>query len=166
MTPRKTFFAVCLIVSVICLATGYGFVGQWIGVVIAIAMGPAWLFAQKYPTSGLPFICLFASVCLAVTGKLTGSSSLLMICGSGFALAIWDLLLLDDALRNSSCGEQTRQYENKHLQSLVLALGSGLLAALFGRFLHLQIPFIILMFFIALVIFGLDRVWGYIKKTG
>jgi len=88
-----------------------------------------------------------------------------MICGSGFALATWDLSLLDGALRGSSSGEQTHQYENNHLQSLGLALGLGLLVVFFGRLLRLQIPFIVLLLSVALVIFGLDRVWGYIKKT-
>ena len=162
---RKIFFAVCLIISALCLAAGYGFSGQWVGVVISIITGPAWLFARKYPTSVFPIICLSGTTGLAVTGILSGCPPLLMICGSGFALATWDILLLDGTLRGSSSGEQTRQYENKHLQSLGLALGSGLLAVFLGHLLRLQIPFVVLLLFVALVIFGLDRVWGYIKKT-
>ena len=143
---------------------GMGLSGQWIGAVIAITTGLAWLPARKYPASGLPFICLVVSVCLAVIGRLTGSPPLLMICGSGFALAVWDLIFLDGALGTNSFGEHTRQYESKHLQSLALALGSGLLVALVGRLLNFQIPFIVMMLFVALVIFGLERIWGAIKK--
>ena len=164
MALRKTLFVICLVVSMLCLAVGYGIAGQWIGAVIAIITGLAWLLARRYPTSWLPLMCLSASICLAVVGRLTGSPPLLMICGSGFALAVWDLLFLDDALGSNSSGEQTRQYESKHLQSLALALGSGLLVAFLGRLLNLQIPFVLLMLFIALVIFGLDRIWGHIKK--
>ena len=131
---------------------------------IAIITGLAWLPARKYPDSGLPFICLVASVCLAVAGQLIGSPPLLMICGSGFALAVWDLVFLNDALGRNSSGVQTRQYEGKHLQSLALALGSGLLVAFVGRLLNFQIPFIVMMLFVALVIFGLERIWGAIKK--
>jgi hypothetical protein len=163
---RKIFLAVCLIVSVLCLAAGYGLSGQWVGVVISLIMGPAWLFARKYPISILPLICLLISVCLAVVGKLNGVPSFLMICSSGFSLATWDLLLLDGALGNSSSGEQTRQYEIKHLQSLGLALVSGLAVIFLGHSLRLQIPFVVLLLSVALVIFGLDRVWDYIKKTG
>lgn len=166
MALRKIFFVVCLIVSMLCLAAGFGITGQWIGAVIAIITGTAWLLARKYPDSGLPFICLLISVCLAVIGSLYGSPPLLMICGSGFALAVWDLLFLDYALRSNSSEKKTRQYENKHLQSLALALGSGLLIVFFGRLLHLQLPFLMLVLFVALVLFGLDRVWGNIKKTG
>ncbi|MBI5953519.1 MAG: hypothetical protein HY865_17835 [Chloroflexi bacterium] len=163
---RKIFFAVCLIALVLCLGAGYELSGQWIGVVISLVTGPAWLFARKYSTSILPLTCLLISVCLAVVGKINGGSSFLMICGSGFALATWDLLLLDGALTNNSSGEQTRQFEIRHLQSLGAALGSGLVVISLGYLIRLQIPFVVLLLSIALVIFGLDRVWGYIKKTG
>ena len=163
MALRKKFFVICLVASVFCLVAGYVVVGKWIGAVLATITGLAWLLARKYPASWLPFICLLASVCLAVVGMLIGSPPLLMIFGSGVALAVWDLLLLDNALRSSS-GAQTRQYENKHLQSLALALGSGLLVVFLGRLLHLQIPFVASILFVALTIFGLDRVLGYIKN--
>jgi hypothetical protein len=165
MALRKTFFVVCLVASVLCLAAGYGFVGQWLGAVMAVITGLAWLLARKYPTSGLPLICLLVSICLAVAGRLTGSPPGLMICGSGVALAVWDLLCLDVALGSSSSGEQTRHYENKHLQSLALALGCGLLGVFLGRLLHLQVSFFVLVFFVVLAVFGLDRAWGYIKKV-
>jgi hypothetical protein len=164
MIPRKTFFFVCLVVSTLCLAAGFTLAGQWLGVLFAILTGPAWWLARKYPVSWLPLICLFGSVCLAATGLLIGSSPLLMICGSGAALAVWDLLFLEAALGSNPSEGQTRQYENKHLQSLALALGFGLSVAILGRLLDLQIPFVLLMFFIAVALFGLDRVWGAIKK--
>ena len=164
MTIRKTFFVVCLVVSMLCLTAGYGFAGQWIGAAIAFTSGPAWLLARKYPVSWIPHICLITSVGLAVTGQLTGTPPLLMICGSGFALAAWDLILLDGALGMNSSGEQSRRYEIKHIQSLALALGAGLLAAFLGGMLNLQIPFVAMMLFVALVIYGLDRVWGTLKK--
>src|SRR5215212_9721289 len=62
--------------------------------------------------------------------------------------------------------EGTRHYEKKHFQSLALALGLGLLGTLFGGFLKIQIPFIVLMVCITFLLFALDRVLGYIKNTG
>jgi len=93
---RKIFFVICLCVSVLCLTTGYGITGNWIGVAIALATGFVWLFARKYPSSGLPFVCLAGSVCLAVVGRLAGSPPLLMICGSGFALCVMDIIFLEE----------------------------------------------------------------------
>ena len=165
MALRKLCFAVCLAVSALCLAAGYGIAGQWFGTALAIMTGLAWLPARKYPASGLPLACLLVSIGLAVVGRLTGAPPVLMICGSGIALAVWDLLLLDVALGSASLGEQTRRYETGHLRSLALALGSGLLAVFLGRWLQLQIPFFITVFLVVLVVFGLDRAWGYVKKT-
>lgn len=166
MALRKTFLVVCLIVSTFCLAAGYGFAGQWLGVVLAIISGLAWLPARKYPALRLPHLCLFASVGLAVSGQLSGAPPFLMLCGSGFALAVWDLIFLDSALGTNSSGEQTRRYENKHLHALALSLGSGLLLAFLGGLLNLQLPFVAMMLLVALVIFGFERIWGTIKRRG
>ena len=164
MALRKTFFAFCVVVSALCLTAGYAIAGHWFGMVMSIITGLAWLLARKYPASWLPPICLLGSVCLAVAGRLTGSPPLLTICGSGIALAVWDLLLLDAALGSNISEEQTHHYENKHLQSLVLALGSGLFVAFLGRLLTLQTPFVLLVLFVALAVFSLDRALGHIQK--
>jgi hypothetical protein len=153
-------------ISVGCLTAGFWITGKWIGALVAILIGPAWLFARKNMDPWLPFICLLASVGLAVAGRLFGAPYLLMILGSALALAVWDLIYLDTALGKNSCGAQTRRYENKHVQSLVLALGFGLFVALLGRFINIRIPFIVLMLLISFTLFALDRVWGYIKRTG
>ena len=91
---------------------------------------------------------------------------MLMIYGSGFALAVWDLLLLDCALGKNPAEEKTHRYEQNHIQSLATATVSGLVLVFAGRFLHLETPFILMLVFIALLLFGLVRVWGYIKKPG
>jgi hypothetical protein len=166
MILRKLLFLVCLIVSVLCLAGGYAFAGHWPGVGLAVLAGPGWLLARKYPAAWLQVICLLASVSLAGAGMLTGSPAVLMMCGSAFALAAWDLLLLDGVLGKDPFGVQVRQYENSHLQTLALALGSGLLAALLGHSLSLQTPFYVLAVLVILMLFGLNRIWGSLKKTG
>ena len=166
MSLRKTLFVICLLLAVLCLAAGYGIAGQWMGALLAILMGPAWLLARKYPGSRLPLVCLLVTVGFAVAGRLIGSPPLLMIFASAAALAVWDLSYLDSELENPSSVEQTRRYETRHLQSLALALGSGLLGTVLGSFLKIQMPFIVWMLFIAFLLFALDRVWGYIKNTG
>lgn len=164
MSPRKTLFVICLILSTLCLAAGYGIARQWTGMIVAILLGPTWWLARKYPGSGLPFVCLSISVGLAVIGRLTGSPPLWMIFGSASALAVWDLLFLDSALGNTAPGAPTRQYENQHLRTLLLALGFALLAVLLGRFVTIQLPFVVLLLSLALLLYALDRVWGTLKK--
>lgn len=153
------------IILVLCLAAGYWIAGKWIGALAAILLYPAWLFARKKTDPWLPFICLLASVGLAAAGRLSGAPYLLMIFGSALALAVWDLTYLDTALGKNSFGAQTRRFENKHVQSLGLALGFGLFVVLLGRFIHVQVPFLVLMLLISFTLFALDRVWGYIKRT-
>ena len=163
MTTQKTLFFICLIISAGCLAGGYGIAGQWLGAVIAILAGFAWLLAPRYPSSWLPHICLSVSVGLSVIGLLTGTLSWLMICGSGFSLAAWDLVFLDAGLKSSSSDEQTRHYENKHLQVLILTLVLGLMIALIGRTINLEIPFMVMLLLATLVIFGFERIWEALK---
>lgn len=138
--------------------------GYPVGAAIAILMAPAWWFAQKDPASSLPTVCLSVSVGLAVVGRLIGCSPALMIFGSAAALAAWDFVFLDSALGNHSSGEATRRYENRHLGSLLMVLGFAILAIVLGRFVTIQLPFIVLLLSLAFILFALDRVWGYIKK--
>lgn len=164
MSLRKIFFVICIVITAFFLATGFGIAGEWILALIAILMAPAWLFARNYADTWLPFICLLTTVGLATVGILIGASSLWMFLSSGFSLAAWDLLLFSAALENNPSGEQNRLYEIKHIQSLVLALGFGLLLLFLGRLFTLQTPFALLILFIASVLFGLDRTLGDIKK--
>src|SRR5690242_12926307 len=58
MPLRKTLFIICLILSVLCLAAGYGIAGHWFGAMLAILTGPAWLLVRKYPRPQLPLVSL------------------------------------------------------------------------------------------------------------
>ena len=164
MSRRRTFFVICLLVSAVCLAAGYTSAGRWIGAMLALILAVTWWLARKYPGADLGFICLLGTVCLAVAGQLSGARPVLMICGAGAALAAWDLLGLDESLKGDE--SQNREYESRHLQALAWALGCGLLLALLGRLLKLQVPFIVLALSVGVLLFGLDRVWVHIKKRG
>ena len=164
MSLRKAIFVISLLFSTLCLAAGYGIARHWTGMIVAILLGPTWWLARKHPGSGLPFVCLSISVGLAVIGRLTGSPPSWMILGSATALAAWDLLFLDSALGNTSPGAPTRQYESQHLQALLLALGSALLAILVGRFITIQLPFVVLLLSLAFLLFSLVRIWRILKK--
>jgi hypothetical protein len=164
MSPRKTLFVISLLISTLCLAAGYGIARHWLGLSVALLLGPTWWLARKHPGSGLPLVCLSISVGLAVIGRLTGSPPLWMIFGSAAALAAWDLLLLDSTLGNTTPGVPTRRYEVQHLWALLLALGSALLAIVAGRFVTIQLPFVVLLLSLAFLLFALDRVWRTLKK--
>jgi hypothetical protein len=164
MSLRKTLFVSVLILSTLSLAAGYGIAHQWMGMIAALLLGPVWWFARKHPGPGMPFASLSFAVGLAVIGKLSGSPPVWMIVGSTAALAAWDLLLLDSALGNTVPGVAARQYENRHLWTLLLALGLALLATLLGRSITIQLPFVVLLLSLAFLLFALDRVWNILNK--
>jgi hypothetical protein len=164
MSPRKALFVISLLISTLSLAAGYGIARHWLGLSVALLLAPTWWLARKHPGSGLPLVCLSVAVGLAVIGRLTGSPPLWMISGSAAALAAWDLLLLDSALGKTAPGVPTRQYEGRHLRALLLALGSALLAILVGRFVTIQLPFVVLLLSLAFLLFSLDRIWRILKK--
>lgn len=164
MSPQRIILIICMAASSICIAAGYAFIGQWIGVALTFIAGIIWLYARKYPSSDLPEIGLVLSVGLATAGLLWRSQAVLMLCGSCFALASWDLVSLADELQKSSNEIQTKRFENKRLHSLMLALGGGLAPSLAGRLLHFQINFVVLLIFVGLVILGLDQIWLLIKE--
>jgi hypothetical protein len=88
-----------------------------------------------------------------------------MICGSGIALAVWDLLLLDAAFESNAARVHTRQYEKEHLRSLAFALCTGLFLVFVGRLVTLKIPFVLMVLCVVLVISALDRTFSQIKKS-
>jgi hypothetical protein len=112
-----------------------------------------------------PSVALAASVSIGAAGLLTGAPSFLMILGVALALASWDLVLWDQILTdNSISSTQTMALlEARHYQSLALALVPGLLIALAGPLIHVQLPFMGLVLLVILALFSLDRVWRTLK---
>lgn len=164
MIIRKTSFYICLTTLILCLAAGYALTRKWSGAACVIPLCLFWLLAKKYSITWLAYICLLISIALAVIGQLIGNSVILMILSTGLALAVWDLLLLNNTSVKGPQGIQTHRYESKHLQSLVLAVGSGLTIVLLGRQLHFRLPFILMLLCIALAVFGLNFIWNSFKN--
>jgi hypothetical protein len=119
----------------------------------------AWLFAIKWPFGFLSSLALVFSVSLAAAGLLTGATPLLMMLGAALALAGWDVVLWNRDLASNSTSTPLTLIESKHYQSLAVALGLGLLAAIAGRMFRIQIPFGGMFLLVILAFIGLERVW-------
>jgi len=165
MSVRRSLIFLCPVISAACLATGYAMTGQGVAVVIALLTLPLWLLARQRPATVPPSVALAASVSIGATGLLTGAPSFLMILGATLALASWDLVLWDQTLTdNSISSAQTLAlFETKHYQSLALALAPGLLIAIAGPLIHVQLPFMGLVLLVILALFSLDRVWRTLR---
>jgi hypothetical protein len=171
MNVRRLFFAVSLCLLGLSLVIGYHDIGNTIGLLISGLSVLAWMLCWRFAgrvsvsgfASGLLPTCLFVSVGLAVSGLMLGAPALPMIGAASLSLAVWDLLALDMALSGQSLGEQGRRYEARHLRSLGMALGSGALLIGIARLVSFRVPFVMLLFLVAAVVFALDRLWGAIK---
>jgi hypothetical protein len=146
------------------MVIGYAITRQWIGVVGAGILGFTWWYSWNNPTSWETHICLLATAGLAVVGILLGSPLFLMILGSGLGLAVWDLINLNDSLKNDSPDIHTRHYEIKHLQLLFQIVVTGVVLGLSGHFLRFDTPFILLVAIIVLALFSLNQIWQYFRR--
>jgi hypothetical protein len=132
---------------------------QWAGIVVVLTSLLAWLSGWRWPSVWPPSAALVISISLAAAGLLAGASPLLMLLSITPALAVWDLLPLDQTLSSCSPGKTLDLLEQSHYKSLALALGLGLFAALTSRLIRFQIPFGGIILLAILAFFGLDRVW-------
>ena len=159
MPVRKIIRLVCPIISATCLGVGYATTGPWIASSVLVLALLAWLIAIKWPFGFLSSSALVFSVSLAAAGLLTGAMPLLMILGAALALASWDVVLWNRAFTSNSVSTSLTLIENKHYQSLVVALGLGLLAAVAGRLFRFQISFGWMVVLAILPLFSLERIW-------
>ena len=159
MPLRKVFTVISLILTAVCLIFGTSKIGQGIALAAGLVTLGVWLLAYKWPSTGLPSIALVVSVGLAGTGLCLGASPVLMLASATLALASWDLALLERIPAGSSSFRTISLLEKKHYQSLLLALGVAFPVMIFGRMIHVQIPFGVMILLVALACFSLARVW-------
>jgi hypothetical protein len=155
MTLRKCLKVVCPTACAVCLAAGYVLAGKAAGAAPVALVWLAWLFAARWPTS----LMLAASVGLAAAGLCVGASPHLMLPGATLALASWDIARWDSFIASGLSIDIESRLEQKHYTSLALALVPGLLAAMAGQLIHLQIPFGVVVIVALLALLGIDRIW-------
>ena len=159
MPFRKTLVLIFPLVCLACLGFGYAQARQWLalaGVLLALL---AWLAGAKWPYRWLPLAALLLSLVLSGMGLFIGAPPVLMICSAALALAGWDLLLWEHALPDDLPASMLSRLAYSHYRSLALALVLGLLVALAGRLLRLNLPFGVLIFLVLLSLFSLERLW-------
>ncbi|MCE1252599.1 MAG: hypothetical protein LWX83_03505 [Anaerolineae bacterium] len=163
MSLRKIVFFSSILLSLVSLSLAYYLIGQIIVLIFILLLGAGWLLALKYPSpSGFPPICLTISFILAAAGVLLSAQPFLLIFGAGTALIAWDVVLLAHPANIPA----NPVYEIKHIQTLLVVLAFSLLMVAAGLWLHLQLPFFVLLLISAALFFGLDRMRLVLKKRG
>jgi hypothetical protein len=158
LSPRNSGL-ICILLSGLCLGAGFGASGQWVGLALEGITLAAWLAARGRENAWLGTVALVASSALAAVGLWAGGSPYLMLPGATLALASWDLTLFDHSLADNPPGPVVARLEWKHYQSLALVLGIGLMAAVAGRIILVQLPFVVLLLLVAVLVFCLERAW-------
>ncbi len=141
------------------LVTGFAISGTWTGVAAAVIVAGMWWFAARNTNTWATHFCLLASTGLAAVAIFTGTPGWLMLPVSGMVLVAWDLLLHIFSMRHSPDGIQNQRYTRIHLSSLLVSTVAGTLIALLFRQFQFDIPFILIVVFVILFLFGMDRFW-------
>jgi len=150
---------VCAGIAILSLTGGYGIQG-WPVLPVMLGLAAVWLLARKKAGAWLPSCLLVIYLGLAVYGLQAGYSPLMMILGATAALAWWDLVLLP----SNKAAPLPPDFVNQHLRSLALAAGLGLLLAIAGLQIHLELPFGVILLLAVLIFAALERVVNYFRK--
>ena len=156
MTTLDLARLACPVISAACLAGGLGMAGQGLAAGAALLAGLALLLTRRWPAVWLATGSLVALAALSAAGLLFNAAPILMLAGATAALAGWDLSLAEFARPAES--PRGGLLDQRHLRSLALVLGAGLLAAAVGRNVHLQLPFIVIGLLVGLGVWALERV--------
>ena len=140
----------CLAISSGCLAAGYILAGYWLIFLAFPLMSIAWLLTYKRSTFLSASILLSAYVILAAVGIIAELSSTLMVIACTVALASWDLLQVDQSASGYSPGKTNGVLEKYHLNSLALAVSTGLILSLISANISLQFPFVLIAILVLL----------------
>ena len=142
-----------------CLVVGFSATGQWGFTAAALLLFLGCLSDLKWPSGWLPPMALVAAVCLSAAGTFTGASALLMLMAATFALAGWDLALLDHALASNPSRATASGIARRRYQNLAVVVGVGLLVTITGQGIRFQIPFAGMVVLVVLVLYSLMRLW-------
>jgi hypothetical protein len=159
MPLRKIVCLVCVASGGIFLGLGYAAVNPWMALGVALTVFSFWGFALWRLSTRWILLALLVSLAAAVLGLTAGAVPLDIFFGVSFALADWDLVLLDQSLAGQEPSPAGALLASKHIQSLGLSMGIGGLIYLGGRILHLPVSFGVFLLLAILILFGVDRLW-------
>lgn len=145
--------------STACLASGFIITGQWGFAAAAFLLFLGWLSDFKRPSDWLPPTALVAAVGLSVAGVVSLAPAALMLMAATFALAAWDLAIMDHALASNPPSASIGGLVRRRYQNLALVVGVGLLVTITGQVIRFQIPFAGMVVLVISVLYSLVRLW-------
>ena len=155
MKAQSILLTTFLVISNGCLAAGYLAAGFWLIIPVLLAIFLLWLTVRRKSAFWSASILLLASVLLAAIGITIGLSLILMIIACSAALISWDLIQFNDRMVESSSHTADALLEKYHMQALAYAASAGLLLALIGSSISLNLPFAVIILLALTTVGGL-----------
>lgn len=145
---------ICALIAAICMGIAYVPRAGWLAWLGIPAAAVFWLMTKKRAAFWSASSLLAIYLVLAIMGMLQHAAPAVMIVGSVFALAAWDLADFSQSLRDGLRGE-TRPLEKRRLQSLAVMVGGSLLLGVGIIGLRLQLSFGLVVLLVLLATGGL-----------
>ena len=155
MKVHSILLVTSLVISNGCLTAGYIIAGFWPIIPVLLAIFLFWLYVRRRSAFWSASILLLASVLLAAIGITIGLSLILMLVACSAALISWDLIQFNHRMVESSLHAADALVEKYHIQSLAFAASAGLLLALIGSSINLNLPFAVIVLLALTTVGGL-----------
>jgi hypothetical protein len=160
MTDHSVSPKIPFTIATLTLLIEYLLAGYWWILPVLLVMILFWGFTKDHekfcPAPGL----LFAYILLAAIGLLLGFRAVFMIITCATALAGWDLSHFERSIVGNAVRKEIGLVVKHHMQSLILAVSSGMTLALITALIHLRFPFWGMLVLILTAIGGLLRIGG------
>jgi len=167
------------------LALAFGVRGQWILACVALALGLLCWLGQRRGWDWLVYLNLFNYLCLAMIGALMKAWPGLVLVGVGATLATWDLHDFDirlglaapglakesevadqvaDAVPEGVAREVASAMEQRHLKTLLIIFGSGLLLGGAAWLIEVRFNLTVMIILALGLVLSLRRVIGALRR--
>ena len=154
MKSHSIIRVICALIAALCMAIAYVPRAGWLAWLGIPAAAVFWLMTKKRAACWSASSLLAIYLVLAIMGMLQHAAPAVMVVGSVFALAAWDLADFSQSLRDGLRGE-TGPLERRRLQSLALMVGGSLLLGVGIIGLRLQLSFGLVVLLVLLATGGL-----------
>lgn len=144
-----------LITSIVCIGMGFALARLWLIAPALLVIIFVWIYMKKQSAFVSASSLLLGLVILAAMGVMADISVHLMLIACTMALVGWDLEQFIRGIAGSPPQKMTLAFDSHHLRQLALAVSTGLVSASLGAFIHLRLPFGVIMLSILVAVWCL-----------
>jgi hypothetical protein len=148
------------------LAMGFGLNELWGGAVMVGVVGALWVVGQWRRWGWVASVALVLLIGAAAVGLGLGVGGGWMLAGVVATLAAWDLDRFAWQMRAAGRVEGADAFERRHLQRLLIVGGAGLILGAVALSLRMRLGFAVAFILALLVLLGLSRVVGFLRREG